>query len=269
MSVFDRPSVAEVVLVVLASAAFWLPRALDGDAGTQPPATAVAGAATTVAGSRSLEQDAAGGTAGLDPSECDFLDELTRVREAVVAVFTEFADGQSGWGTGFHLGDGEYVTAAHVVIGEDGREAPSIAVVPVGARNGFPAEILRHGSFADTTIGPDLAVIRAQPVPAVLGWRAPEADDAGRDARALGYPTTMRGDMADGLPQALVSRGSVVSLGEEAGTKFVQADNRVEPGMRVDRSSTNAAWCSPSRAARPSGWRATPRRGTASRSSSR
>lgn len=236
---FALPSLGEIALVAIASAIFWLPQLVEGDESSRTPAPAATAATAapdagdlSAAGPNSVGSET--GRVDLDSrstSECDFLAELGRVRSAVVMVLGSDERGASSQGTGFHIGGGRYVTAAHVVAGSRGSSLLEVTLFPHAIGGSLPATVEQVGSFSNTEILRDLAVLIADPIAERLEWRHPDEGDVGQAVRALGYPVSQQG--LDGLtvPPAIVSPGSIVALDEQDGTKFVQVDNKVEPGM--------------------------------------
>ena len=241
MPTFVRPSWEDAVIVVAAVVLFAAVQLAGGgeDAGDAPAeATPVAaqGAAPpspTAAQPPDATPSAAAPTAARDPDDCDFRDELDRVRSAVVQVFA----GDSSRGTGFHVGGGIYVTAAHVVQDDDGRLQRPIRILSASEDRLMTARTEHVGAFS---LSPgetlrDLATLRAEPIASALTERAPASADGGRDARALGYPWSQIDDGLEGEPSAwpdpLLIRGNIAGIAESGGIDIVQAAVPVQEGM--------------------------------------
>ncbi len=232
---FARPSWIELVLIAAAALVLWVSETSgDQDAGAPGP-TPVSGVATVDGAPPPLPQAAESGDAVL--GSCNFLDELPRVRSAVVVVLASAGEQSVSQGTAFHTGNGRYVTAAHVVLDPDGRPFSDIVIVSAPGGRAVPATIDVVGEFSERAMLRDLAVLIADPIAETVEPRAPTAEDIGRDVRTLGYAISQygfdRGSFAGAgaFPLALVSPGAVVTMGEKDGIGFVQADNHVEPGM--------------------------------------
>ena len=251
MPTFVRPSWEDAVIVVVAVVVFAAVQLSGGgeDAGDAPAATATPSPAArssaaqptpSPAVSPSPAADAATPAAtpspapeARDPDACDFREELERVRGAVVQVFA----GGSSRGTGFHLGGGRYVTAAHVIQDDAGRLQHPIRILSAAEDRLMTAEAGRVGEFSETpgvTLR-DLAELRAEPIGGALTGRAPASGDGGRDARALGYPWSQVDDGLEGEPSAwpdpLVIKGNIAAVAESGGIAIVQVDARVQQGM--------------------------------------
>ena len=253
MPAFMRLSWEDAVIVAAAIAVFVSMQFADGGgdsaddpvATTTPAATAspAAGAATPAAtpAPASVAPSPAAGVAtpaatpapaseARDPASCDFPEELERVRGAVVQVFagTNLRQAEAAWtGTGFHIGGGRYVTAAHVIQDDDGNLLPDILIHSWAEGREMPATVLREGSFSDWRTERDLATLRADPIGHALETRAPDDSDVAWDVRALGYPWSRRGDDL----QPRLSRGGVSAVTTSDGVAIVQVDVSTEQGM--------------------------------------
>lgn len=246
MPTFVRPSWEDAVIVVAAVVLFAAVQLAGGgeDAGDAPAATATPSAAAradaaapspeaTAPSSPEATPAATASPSPRDPDECDFRDEIERVRSAVVQVFA----GDSSRGTGFHVGGGRYVTAAHVVQDDDGRLQRPIRILSASEDRLMTARTESVGAFS---LSPgetlrDLATLRAEPIASALTERAPESADGGRDARALGYPWSQIDDGLEGEPSAwpdpLLIRGNIAGVAESGGIDIVQAAVPVQQGM--------------------------------------
>lgn len=162
-----------------------------------------------------------------NPDECDFGDVADTVRAAIVQVFTD-----AGSGTAFHIGDGLYVTAAHVIQDDSGRTMTGIWIQ---AASGQPlaATVEREGSFSRTGTERDLAVLRTQAISAILERRSPTEDDRDIDVRAFGYPWSSVGntDRSDGSRPLQTSKGVVSAVTVADGIEIIQTDASVDRGM--------------------------------------
>jgi 2-alkenal reductase len=147
------------------------------------------------------------------------------VSPAVVTVRTDLAsldDVQAkGFGTAFHIGDGVFVTAAHVIDG--------------GSRFYIDARVRTvsqlEGTQSATLIGMvpefDLAVLKSAAVPAKLEW-ASQAPRIGARAVAIGNPFARAPrSLTVGVISGL---NRVVSTESRSVANLVQFDAQVNPG---------------------------------------
>ena len=251
----ERPTLDELLLAVFGVAALLIvqlglgsdgsPDAADttptADIGT---AAATPAAATTAVGAGTAAATPADATPAADgstsdaaptrePEACDFRDELERVRGAVVRIIVpEGAFGASA-GTGFHIGGGEYVTAAHVVQDDRGEVHSDILVQSAVTTASVPAEVARIGSFSGRSDSQqrDVAVLRAAPIQHALDYRTPTEDDVERDVRALGYPWSQAQDESARVPAPVVVRGVLSNTAVRDSIAIVQADVQAQSGM--------------------------------------
>ncbi len=194
-----------------------------------PTVTATPGTATPTAAAT----PSATAATTKDPNSCDFRDELERVRGAVVRIRSVTGPSRGSEGTGFHIGEGMYVTAAHVVLDDSGNTLRDIRVESALTGRSEPAEVVRVGSFSSSASNQqrDLAVLRAPPIEHSIGYRAPTEDDVERDVRALGYPWSQAQDDSARIPPPVVLKGILSSTAERNTIGIVQSDVRVQSGM--------------------------------------
>ena len=169
-----------------------------------------------------------------DPDSCDFRDELDRVRGAIVRIRAPESPYSGSQGTGFHIGGGEYVTAAHVVQDERGRAHDEIYVASALTGRSERAEVVSAGSFS--TSGDrqhrDIAILRsALVVEHSIRYRTPGDGDIGRDVRALGYPWSQAGDDSAAVQRPVVVRGVLSNAAVRDNIAVVQADVQAQSGM--------------------------------------
>ena len=169
-----------------------------------------------------------------DPDSCDFRDELERVRGAIVRIRAPESPYSGSQGTGFHIGGGEYVTAAHVVQDERGRAHDEIYVASALTGRSERAEVVSAGSFS--TSGDrqhrDIAILRsALVVEHSIRYRTPGDGDIGRDVRALGYPWSQAGDDSAAVQRPVVVRGVLSNAAVRDNIAVVQADVQAQSGM--------------------------------------
>ena len=172
-------------------------------------------------------------TPAVGPDNCDFRDELERVRGSVVRIRSARTVTSGSIGTGFHIGGGQYVTAAHVVQDESGNTHQQIWVESAATGQSELAEVVRVGSFSMSaaTQERDLAVLRAPPIEHAIAYRAPTADDIERDVRALGYPWSQAQDQSADIPPPVVVRGVLSNTAVRDNISVVQADVQAQSGM--------------------------------------
>ena len=150
---------------------------------------------------------------GVDPGKCDFGDELERVRDAVVRIRSISSLTRDVVGTGFHIGGGQYVTAAHVVQDEFGNTYDHILVESATSQKKELVRVERIGSFdpAGITQQRDLAVLLGSEIEYSIQHRAPSDEDVGRDVHVLGYPWSQVRDETEEIQRPVVVRGSLTN----------------------------------------------------------
>ena len=200
-----------------------------GETATPAPATAAAGETATPAAT-----SATVAASTPDPDSCDFRDELERVRGAVVRIRAPESPFSGSQGTGFHIGGGEYVTAAHVVQDERGRAHDEIYVASALSGGSERAEIVSAGSFS--TSGDrqhrDIAILRSTLVVGhTVAYRSPGNDDVDHVVRALGYPWSQAEDESTAIPPPVVLRGTVSNIAVRDDIAVVQSDVQAQSGM--------------------------------------
>ena len=170
---------------------------------------------------------------GADPVECDFRDELERVRGAVVRIRSIISLTRDMVGTGFHIGGGQYVTAAHVVQDEFGNTYDHILVESATSQEKELVKVERIGSFdpARITQQRDLAVLLGSEIEYSIQHRAPSDEDVGRDVHVLGYPWSQVRDETAEIQQPVVVRGSLTNTAMKDNVAIVQADVTAGSGM--------------------------------------
>ena len=150
------------------------------------------------------------------------------MRAAIVEVQADFGFELSG-GTAFHIGGGIYVTAAHVVQDDGGGVARAITLH--AGDTTLSATVISIGSFSRIGLERDIATLRAEPVAAVLAYRAPSESDTDIDVRAFGYPWSGIEDDRDPGGSLQTSRGVVSAVTVSEGIAIVQTDAGVDRGM--------------------------------------
>ena len=210
----------------MASVLLWGIRVASDD-GAQPPSSP---SVPTTAETRDAMASSEPIRAGSDLDSCDFRDEIDRVRNATVRIVVEFASGQLATGTGFHLGEGRYVSAAHVVQDDSGQQAANVRIESAASGQDYAASIESVGDISSAGWGRDIAILRAEAIPSSLEWRAPTASDIDRDVRVLGYPWSQESD-GGSIPPPLVVRGTLASMATVDGVDVVQSSARAEEGM--------------------------------------
>lgn len=236
MSFWQRPSLDELAIIVAVIVAFIVWKfAIDDDGAVAAPPPMPAPVATpapaatpspvaTAASSPTATPTPAPVVA--DPDQCDFGEVATDVRAAIVEVVAE--DLGVG-GTAFHIGGGEYVTAAHVIQDDFGRTARTI-ILYAGDRS-FPATVISIGASSQIGLERDIATLRAEGIPAVLSYRAPSENDTDIDVRAFGYPWSGIEDDREAGGSLQTSRGVVSAVTVSEGIEIVQTDAGVDRGM--------------------------------------
>ena len=268
MSVLGRPRVDEVLLAVFAIVVFIAVQL--GDDGDDPPEVTttptpsaaapdastptVAETATPTAAPPTVAATAtpapvtpvAGGTAtptitaatadasSPDPDRCDFRDELERVRGAVVRIRAPESPYSGSQGTGFHIGGGEYVTAAHVVQDEQGQAHDDIYIASALTGRSERAEIVSAGSFSASSGRQerDIAILRsALAVQHTVAYRSPGDGDVDEVVRALGYAWSQAEDESTAIPPPVVLRGTLTNIAVRDDIAVVQSDVQAQSGM--------------------------------------
>ena len=254
---FGRPTLDEAVLVAFALLVFIAVQlgAREGDPAVEPEPTPAAATPAATSAARSVATPAAPASTPLAPTStpvaptsspvapastpavgadsCDFRDELQRVRGSVVRIRSARTLTSASIGTGFHIGGGQYVTAAHVVQDESGNTHQQIWVESAATGQSELAEVVSVGSFSigAATQERDLAVLRAPPIEHAIAYRAPTADDVERDVRALGYPWSQAQDESADIPPPVVLRGVLSNTAVRDNISVVQADVQAQSGM--------------------------------------
>ncbi len=145
-------------------------------------------------------------TSGRDAETCDFADSAKKVVASTVKVTTA-----SSTGSAFYVGNGEFVTAGHVI--DDVRTATL-----TNARINVTASVV--GYFPGTE--GDVGVLRASGVTlAPLEW-------AGR--MGIGEAVTFAGYPHGLGTNASISRGIVSRLLTAGGVSYIQTDAQINPG---------------------------------------
>ena len=143
---------------------------------------------------------------GGDDAACDFADSAQKVVASTVLVTTE-----DGTGSAFYVGNGEFVTAGHVI---DGASTATLT----NARLNVTARIVGYFPFGDGDVG----ILRASGVRlAPLEWAGRMG--VGETVAFAGYP--------DGVGKnAAITRGVVSRLYSPGGVSQIQTDAPINPG---------------------------------------
>jgi len=228
--VLRRPTLEEVAIVLVAAMVFLIPRLWDQvDVPVDTTPAPVSSRAQPSDEPRAVPTAEA--TDLPAPRACDFRDEIERVRGAVVRISAPDGGGGVRAGSGFHLGDGLYVTAAHVVMSDGGEVLPGIEVASTVLGDTFAAEVVAVGSFSDDRLERDLATVRSVPLDDRLSSRPPSENDIDAVVRVIGYPWSQVPDDASALSAPVVIRGTLASTSTAGGIDIVQSSVRTEKGM--------------------------------------
>lgn len=176
--------------------------ALVACGGGEDEATATAAASASVEATTSTAVPAA--------VTCEFADAAELAVAASTLVITP-----GGFGTAFHIGEGRFVTAEHVVTGETEVRLESDI---------FEAD----GRVVGVEPGADVAMIEVDPALVgdleVLAWFDGERVRLGDSVGTAGYPVDVEGSAA-------VTRGTVSKVASsDDGTTVIQTDAPVNPG---------------------------------------
>ena len=148
-------------------------------------------------------------TRGGDDETCDFADSAQKVVASTVKVTTS-----SGAGSAFYVGNGEFVTAGHVIEGER-------TVTLTNSRINVTARVI--GYYPD--VEGDVGILRASGVRlAPLEWAGRMG--IGETVTFAGYPRPFDLQHSD----AAISRGIVSRLYTAGGVSWIQTDAPVNPG---------------------------------------
>ncbi len=187
-------------------------------------AVAVGGAVGFGLGSRATSQP-------VQPSGVDASAIYAQAKDAVVTVRTDAVRLDNGdlrgLGTAFHIGDGYYVTSAHVVenarkIFLDSSDRP-LARIEVPRDDGLTFEASVVGSDKSS----DVALLKAKPVSTKLEW-ARTVPAVGSSVFAIGNP---RGDSARSLSSGVISGlNRFVNGGDRQLAGLLQTDAAMNPG---------------------------------------
>lgn len=141
---------------------------------------------------------------------CTFEDAVELVTNASALVITG-----SGFGTAFHIGGGQFVTAAHVVTGE--REV----LLKSHLINTRARVVMIDGSADSALLEADMT---RNPSFAALDWRNDTEVRKGETVGTIGYPASV--DEGEGS----VSRGTFSRFVENSGIGLIQTDTPVNSG---------------------------------------
>ncbi len=189
-------------------------------------ALAVGGAVGFGLGSRASGSRDVAQSSSLDASAI-----YAQARDAVVTVRTDAVRLDNGdlrgLGTAFHIGDGYYVTSAHVVenartIFLDSSDRP-LPRIEVPRDDGLTFEASVVGSDKSS----DVALLKAKPTSAKLEW-AQTVPAIGSNVFAIGNP---RGDSARSLSSGVISGlNRFVNGGDRQLAGLLQTDAAMNPG---------------------------------------
>ncbi len=143
---------------------------------------------------------------GGDDESCDFADSAQKVVASTVLVTTE-----DGTGSAFYVGNGEFVTAGHVI------EGVSTATL-TNARINVTASVVGYYPGVEGDVG----ILRAS------GVRLAPLEWAGR--MGIGETVTFAGYPHGFGTDAAISRGIVSRLFTAGGVSWIQTDAAVNPG---------------------------------------
>lgn len=141
--------------------------------------------------------------------ECSFADSAGRVVSASAQVRTADAVG-----TAFHIGDGVFVTAAHVVGTDTNVQLLSTTLDTRARVTAVDAEADVATLLADLSLNPSFPV---------LEWGTSAAIAVGQPVGISGFPPGVAGDAA-------VARGTVSRLFSIDGYSTIQTDTAINPG---------------------------------------
>lgn len=172
---------------------------------TPPPTTATPSSSTPRP--TSTPAPAATATPTATPTEvaCTFEGSADLVRRSTVQVITD-----TGWGTAFYVGGGEFVTAAHVVADVAQARLLSATVDVV-------AEVVGTDPVRD------IAILRAFANVPALGWGDASGTTSGATVGAVGYPL-----LSSNSPS--VVKGVFSRIVSDGGVDYVQTDAALNPG---------------------------------------
>ncbi len=238
MSFWRAPSLDELAIIAVAIIAFIVWKTVIDDSGgdavpaptpvpvvTPAPAATATATPTPVATATPSPTATAPAPAVANTDECDFGDHAANVRAAIVEVVADVGGDLPNRGTAFHVGGGDYVTAAHVIQDDAGRPARTITLRAGDQR--LSATIDRIGSYSQYGTERDIAKLRAEPIDAALDRRILSKGDTDIDVRVFGYPWS---SIEDGTLQT--SRGVVSAvLTTDDGIAIVETAADVNRGM--------------------------------------
>ena len=143
---------------------------------------------------------------GGDDATCDFADSAQKVVASTVLVTTE-----DGTGSAFYIGNGEFVTAGHVI---DGVSTATLT----NARLNVTARVVGYYPGVEGDVG----ILRAS------GIRLAPLEWAGR--MGIGETVTFAGYPHGFGTDAAISRGIVSRLFTAGGVSWIQTDAAINPG---------------------------------------
>ena len=144
---------------------------------------------------------------------CVFRNERDRVRAAVVEVFSKRHSGL-GRGTAFHIGGGQYITAAHVIRDDNNRLHTNIEIV-VPTTGGIHKATVQKFSMMSSNqqgLGRDLAILSSVAIDNKLNLRTPTADDIDIEVRVLGFPWSQEKKSQSEIVPSEIRRTSISNV---------------------------------------------------------
>jgi len=255
MASFFKPTWVDAVIIAVVIAVTVIWQNVDGNSsstGSSSSSTAVATEQANTSSSSSQGSSGSGAASAplqsnTPPEDCKYVDEYDRIRGSIVQIWAESDDPEwDSFGTGFHIGDGIYITALHVIDYDfdarsfSGTVSPKVQIGSWLNQKIFSAQVIGKGDYdLDTEsgrVGRDLAILKAAPIPDSIKYRFANESDMSSDTRYLvfGFPSSALSDNPDASTPEEYLLSEKPSRKETSITKIVEGETEYISHGQVD-----------------------------------
>jgi S1-C subfamily serine protease len=267
MSRFLKPTWVDAVIIAAVVLATIISQNVDGNSssfGGSNPSTVTATVEANTSSSGSQGSGGSGSSSvsqqsNTPPEECTFRDHYDRIRGSLVEIVNIDREKNEvrGMGTGFHIGDGIYITALHVVDSAyppppppgstatptppkfSGTVSDFIIIGSWKNQKIFEAQVIDFGDydFGQPRVGKDIAVLRSETISDAISIRFPSELDISSETqyRAFGFPGSAVPDNIEpgnAYPgQKPTTQKNSLSKIISGAVEYVQFGNAVDKGM--------------------------------------